>query len=130
MTEIIGMGGIEPLRANRWVINFVGYDITDFLFRKYKIFNDADKLMFSTEVLETVGYQINPKKLFNIEQVKIEFLDPIGSVVNGFTFNVKSMLFEQIGDYASDELLTYKILIEMDKSTMNPIYVIENSKSK
>lgn len=130
MTEIIGMGGIEPLRVNRWVINFVGYDIVDFLFRKYKIFNDADKLMFSTEILETVSHQINPKKLFNIEQVKIEFLDPIGSVVNGFTFNVKSMLFEQIGDYASDDLLTYKILIEIDKSTMNPIYVIENNKGK
>jgi hypothetical protein len=111
----------EPLKTNRWVIKLKGCDIKEYLFRKYKIFNDADKLMFSTEVYETVQFQINPKDLFNIEDVTIEFLDPVGTVVNGFTFNPKSIQFEQSGDYGSDDLLNYKILMEIDKTTLHSL---------
>lgn len=119
---------IEPLKTNRWVIKLKGCDIKEYLFRKYKIFNDGDKLMFSTEVYETVIHHINPKELFNIEEVKIEFLDPIGSVVNGLVFNPKTIQFEQSGDYGSDDLLTYKMLIEIDKLTLHPIYITEKGK--
>jgi len=115
----------EPLKTNRWVIKLKGCDIKEYLFRKYKIFNDADKLMFSTEVYETVQFQINPKNLFNIEDVTIEFLDPVGTVVNGFVFNPKSIQFEQSGDYGSDDLLNYKILMEIDKSTLHSLYNVE-----
>jgi hypothetical protein len=111
----------EPLKTNRWVIKLKGCDIKEYLFRKYKIFNDADKLMFSTEVYETVQFQINPKDLFNIEDVTIEFLDPVGTVVNGFVFNPKSIQFEQSGDYGSDDLLNYKILMEIDKTTLHSL---------
>ena len=111
----------EPLKNNRWVIKLKGCDIKEYLFRKYKIFNDADKLMFSTEVYETVQFQINPKDLFNIEDVTIEFLDPVGTVVNGFIFNPKSIQFEQSGDYGSDDLLNYKILMEIDKTTLHSL---------
>jgi len=111
----------EPLKTNRWVIKLKGCDIKEYLFRKYKIFNDADKLMFSTEVYETVQFQINPKDLFNIEDVTIEFLDPVGTVVNGFIFNPKSIQFEQSGDYGSDDLLNYKIIMEIDKSTLHSL---------
>jgi hypothetical protein len=111
----------EPLKTNRWIIKLKGCDIKEYLFRKYKIFNDADKLMFSTEVYETVQFQINPKDLFNIEDVTIEFLDPVGTVVNGFTFNPKSIQFEQSGDYGSDDLLNYKILMEIDKTTLHSL---------
>jgi len=115
----------EPLKTNRWIIKLKGCDIKEYLFRKYKIFNDADKLMFSTEVYETVQFQINPKDLFNIEDVTIEFLDPVGTVVNGFVFNPKSIQFEQSGDYGSDDLLNYKILMEIDKSTLHSLYNVE-----
>jgi hypothetical protein len=111
----------EPLKTNRWIIKLKGCDIEEYLFRKYKIFNDGDKLMFSTEVYETVQFQINPKDLFNIEDVTIEFLDPVGTVVNGFIFNPKSIQFEQSGDYGSDDLLNYKILMEIDKSTLHSL---------
>jgi hypothetical protein len=77
--------------------------------------------MFSTEVYETVQFQINPKDLFNIEDVTIEFLDPVGTVVNGFIFNPKSIQFEQSGDYGSDDLLNYKILMEIDKTTLHSL---------
>jgi hypothetical protein len=73
-------------------------------------------------------FQINPKDLFNIEEVTIEFLDPIGNVVNGLVFNPKTIQFEQSGDYGSDDLLNYKILMEIDKETLHPIYKIEKEK--
>lgn len=118
----------EPLKTNRWLIKLKGCEIQEYLFRKYKIFNDADKLMFSTEVYETVQFQINPKELFNIEEVRIEFLDPIGTVVNGLVFNPKTIQFEQSGDYGSDDLLNYKILMEIDKETLYSIYNTEKEK--
>jgi len=118
----------EPLKTNRWLIKLKGCEIQEYLFRKYKIFNDADKLMFSTEVYETVQFQINPKELFNIEEVRIEFLDPIGTVVNGMVFNPKTIQFEQSGDYGSDDLLNYKILMEIDKETLYSIYNTEKEK--
>lgn len=118
----------EPLKTNRWLIKLKGCEIQEYLFRKYKIFNDADKLMFSTEVYETVQFQINPKELFNIEEVRIEFLDPIGTVVNGLVFNPKTIQFEQSGDYGSDDLLNYKILMEVDKETLYSIYNTEKEK--
>jgi hypothetical protein len=59
----------EPLKTNRWIIKLKGCDIEEYLFRKYKIFNDGNKLMFSTEVYETVHHHINPKDLFNIEEL-------------------------------------------------------------
>lgn len=115
----------EPLKTNRWIIKLKGCDIKEYLFRRYKIFNDNEKLMFSTEIYETVHFQINPKELFNIEEVLIEFLDPTGSVVNGFIFIPKGIQFEQVGDYGSDDFLNYKILMEIDKSTLKSIYVVE-----
>lgn len=116
---------IEPLKTNRWVIKFRGCEISEHLFRRYKIFNDGSKLMFSTEVYETVAHYINPKNLFNIEEITISFLNPIGLVVNGFNFFPKGIQFEQIGDYSLDDLLNYKILIEIDKNTITPLYNIE-----
>lgn len=115
----------EPLKTNRWVIKLEGCDIKEYLFRRYRIFNDGNKLMFSTEIYETVIHQMNPKNLFNIEQVKIEFLDPTGSVVNGLVFNPKTIQFEQSGEYDSDDILNYKILMEIDQNTLHPIYIIE-----
>lgn len=119
----------EPLKTNRWIIKLKGCNIEEYLFRKYKIFNDGDKLMFSTEVYETVHHHINPKELFNIEEVKIEFLDPTGVVVSGLVYNPKTIQFEQSGDYGSDDLLNYKILMEIDKETLHPIYKIEKEKN-
>lgn len=119
---------VEPLRSNRWVIKLKGYDIEEYLFRRYKIFNDGNKLMFSTEVYGTVHHHINPKDLFNIEGVTVEFLDPVGDVANGLVFNPKTIQFEQLGDYGLDDLLNYKILMEIDKETLHPIYVIEKGK--
>jgi hypothetical protein len=118
----------EPLKTNRWIIKLEGCDIKEYLFRRYRIFNDGNKLMFSTEVYETVIHQMNPKNLFNIEQVKIEFLDPTGGVVNGLVFNPKTIQFEQSGDYGSDDVLNYKILMEIDQNTLHPIYIIEKEK--
>lgn len=113
---------IEPLKANRWVIDFTGLKISPYLFVKYKIFNDGDKLMFSVRIYETVNGIINPLDFFKINNIKIEFLDSTGSVVNGYVFSPKGIQFEQLGDYSVDNLLTYYVLIEIDKNNFYPIF--------
>ena len=60
--------------------------------------------------------------------MRIEFLDPIGTVINGLIFNPKTIQLEQSGDYGSDDLLTYKILLEIDKLTLQSIYKVEKEK--
>jgi len=72
---------IEPLKSNRWVIKFEGMDISPYLFRKYKIFNEGDEIIFTTEFFESVQWSYNLKDIFNIQKVVIEYLDPIGDVV-------------------------------------------------
>jgi hypothetical protein len=122
MEDKIKWENFEPLRSNRWTITFKNCEISEYLFKRYKIFNDGNKLMFSTEIYETVMFQINPKNLFNIESISINFLDPTGGIVNGLNFTPKGILFEQVGDYGSDDILTYKLLIEIDKDTLNKTY--------
>jgi hypothetical protein len=108
----------EPLRANRFLITFSGVDIPAYLFRKYKIFNVGDDLIFKTEFFETVNFSFNPADLVKITGVIIEYLDPTGAVVNSLKFEVEGINYKIKQSYASDELQTNKFRIVINKKTM------------
>jgi hypothetical protein len=101
---------IEPLMANRYAIEVVGTEIPSYLFREFKIFNEGDELIFTTEFYETVN------EFFKITAVKILYLDPIGSVVNELLFETKSMNYEKTASYGSDDLLTNKMRFVIGKT--------------
>lgn len=113
---------IEPKRANRWIIEASGVTIYQYLFTEYKIYNDGDKLMFETSCYETINDHINPVELFDLNEMKINYLDPVGEVIGGFTFNVKTINFESFGNYGEDDLLRYWFVIEIDKKSLKLIY--------
>jgi hypothetical protein len=85
---------LEPLKCNRWLIRFEGLDIEPYLFRKYKMYNEGDEIIFLTEYLETIQNTYNPKDLLNIVAVTIEYLDPTGVVVQKLKFDVKVLNFK------------------------------------
>jgi hypothetical protein len=115
----------EPLKTNRWLIEFEGMNIVPYLFRKYKIYNEGENMIFTTEFLETVLHTINPKDFFNIFGVKIQYLDSTGAVVNGLQFDIKGMNFEQKMSYGKDKFKTTKLKFIINSDTILPLHIIE-----
>jgi hypothetical protein len=109
---------IEPLKSNRWIIKTEGTEIKPFLFRKYKIFNEGEEIIFTTEFFETVNDAYNPKDLLNIFGVTIEYVDPIGEVIHKLKFDVKGLNFEIKQSYSKDKLQITKLRFIVNKDTL------------
>ena len=112
----------EPLKENRFLINIVGTNIPNFLFRKFEIYNEGDELIFTTTFYETVEFSFNPTEFFNITGVVIHYLDPTGEVVNSLIFNVKGSNYQKKQSYSNDELQTNELKFIVEKETMNLSY--------
>jgi hypothetical protein len=109
---------VEPLKANRWLIKTEGVDIQQYLFRKYKIYNEGSEIIFKTEFYESVTDNVNPKDLLNLTSITIEYLDPTGAVVNSLNFDVKGVNFKQKQSYSKDDLMITKLRVVVNKDTM------------
>jgi hypothetical protein len=95
---------VEPLKNNRFVIETTGANIPEYLFRNYHLYNDSDNMILETSFMETVDFTFNPKEFFNITDIIIKYLDPVGNIVNELIFEVKASHFEKNGDYGDDGL--------------------------
>jgi len=100
---------IEPKASNRFIIKPIGVEIDPYLFRKYKLYNEGENIIFTTEFFETVNFTFNPKDFFNITGFMIHQLDPIGVVLNTLSFNVKGSNFLTKNSYKSNKFLTHKM---------------------
>jgi len=118
---------IEPLKSNRWVIKFQGIDISPYLFRKYKIYNEGKEIIFTTEFFESVQWSYNIKDIFNIESVIIEYLSPVGDVVNGIKFIPKGINFERKHSYSDDGLMITKLRFIIDTNTLSLFFKTEEN---
>lgn len=108
----------EPSRANQFIINFIGIDIPVFLFTKYEIYNEGEELIFTTEMYEILNYILNPEDFFNITDVRIDFLDPTGVVVNFLKFGIKKSNFEKKGEYGVDDISRIEFVFTVDRKTI------------
>lgn len=122
MNKILEFTPMEPLLSNRWLIKLNGLHIEPFLFRKYKIYNQGDDIIFTTQFFETVQHSYNPKDFFNIEDITIEYLDPVGDVVNGLTFKPKGINFKRKHSYSNNNLMITKLRTIIDAKTLTLIY--------
>jgi hypothetical protein len=120
-----GWQHIEPAKTNRFVIKLKGADIPPYLFRKYKLYNEGDEIIFVTEFMETVNYTFNPVDFFKITDVEIEYLDPTGVKHNSIIFSVQGSNFKKIGDYSDDNMTTIKIRFVAKTETIKVEYVTE-----
>lgn len=113
---------VEPLKSNRFIIKFNDeVKIPEYLFSKFKIYNQADKLFFKTKMYQTIDYSFNPQDLFKITDVTINYLDPVGEVVNGLTFSIKGSNMSYKNDYSDDGLSVIKFLFVIDNDSIKLI---------
>lgn len=122
MSNLLNFKPVEPLKSNRFLIRLQGVDIPEYLFRNYKLYNEGDDLIFTTSFYETVNYVFNPKDFFNIISVNIEYLSPVGDVVNGLTFDVKGSNFKRKQSYFNDDLQITKLRFIVNVDTITPYF--------
>jgi len=103
--------GVEPLMENRWIIKTHPININPYLFRKYKMYNEGEIIVFKTEFFETVMDTYNPKELLEITDITLEYLDPTGVVVGGLKMIVKGINFERKHSYSENDLMITKLRV-------------------
>ncbi len=111
----------EPFMSHRFLIEFPGIEMPEFLFQKYKIYIENDKFIFETSLYDTIQNQINPVDLLQVCKVKVHHLDPTGEKCGGYSFRIKGIYYETEGDYSKSELLTHKIKGIIEENTFNLI---------
>jgi hypothetical protein len=114
----------EPVRDGRFILKMIGYEISEWLVRSYRFYNDGDKLMIDVKIIEAVIFIIEPTKLFDIEGIQLTFLDPTGVAYMQHTFSIKGMNFEHISDYGVNDISNYNFVFEVDRDS----YKTENLK--
>ena len=125
MKQNLKFEAVEPLKSNRWLIKLQGMDIHPYLFRKYKMFNEGEDIILTTEFMETVVNSYNPKDIFNIDKVTIEYLSPVGDVVNGLSFIPKGINFERKHSYSDDNLMITKLRFIINVNTLTLLFKTE-----
>ena len=113
---------VEPAKTNRFIIKIKGADIPEYLFKSYKIYNEGEVLILTTEFYETVEYTFNPSDFFNIIGIEILYLDPVGTIYNSISFDVKGSNFKKTGSYSEDEITKNKLRFVIDKKTIKLKY--------
>ena len=127
----------EPLRTNRWLVktqetfqNIPEYAVSNFKIdtmdveetydlRKKKSVKKA--LRLTLHFRNMAHWMLTPDDVMNAEKVKIEFLGPIGDVLNYYDMDVEFDNLTLIGDYGSSDLLTHEVTFWIKK--LNPMAI-------
>ena len=109
----------EPLKENRWIIETYPTQINPCLFRKYRMFNEGEKIIFKTEFVETIEETYNPKELLEITDIDLKYLSPVGDVVGGYKLVVGGLNFDKKHSYSNDDLLITKMRFVIEH--INPL---------
>jgi len=108
---------VEPKMSFRFKIRFKGLDIPDFLFRKYKMYNEAEKLIFETSIYETIDFSLNPTDFFKILEIELIFVDATGKNISSWEFFAEGISFETEGDYGKSDIMFHNFKFEVNKKT-------------
>lgn len=128
--------GVEPLRANRWILhlgkipsylvrNVTLETITEKVGRKSEIYT---KLNFS--LYNIVDYTIVPDDVIQLKKIKLEFLDPTGVVVNGYDMNVSFEKMSLKCDYGDGGLLIHEFIFYVKNLNQLNVNIGEESEKE
>jgi hypothetical protein len=118
---------IEPLKANRWIIETYPTKIQPYNFSKCKLFNEGELIILETTIMETVINLYNPVDLMNLTDITIKYLDPVGDVVNGLKMIIKGVNFEKNHSYRNDGLLLTKLRFIIDANKLTLLFKTEEN---
>jgi len=116
----------EPLMSHRFIIEFPGIDIEDFLFQSYKLYTEGEQFIFEASIIDAIVHQVNPVELLEVCKVNIHHLDPTGIKCGGYSFKISGLYYESCCDYGKNELLTHKIKGVIKEETFHLIYEKNN----
>ena len=118
---------VEPLKANRWIIETYPTKIQPYNFRKYKLFNEGELIILETTIMETVTHFYNPVDLMNLTNITIKYLDPVGDIVNGLKMIIKGVNFEKNHSYKNDDILLTKLRFIIDANKLTLLFKTEEN---
>jgi len=125
----------EPLRANRWILN-IG-KIPSYLFRNVSLESFSEKkarkkneiyTKLSFSIYNTVNYTVHPDDIVLLRKMKLDFLDPVGEIINGYNMNVEFEKMSLKCDYSDSGLLTHEFVFWV--KDMEQFYNNRNEKSE
>lgn len=105
--ELKTIVNVKPIFCHRFLIGLG--EIPSELFRKYEIYNVADKVYMDTEFIQTEDYKSNLFDLFKLEDIKISYLNEFGEIIKTQEFFITGLNFKEKFDYASGKLSTVKL---------------------
>jgi hypothetical protein len=117
----------EPLRSNRWLVRMSGCNVLEkgvpeWSFKSFKIYNDKnqkmleydrDFLKLELEIRNSTGFLLTPDMVMDEKKIDIEFLDPVGEVIDKYSMEVNFDNFLLSGDYGDDDILTHKLIFDI-----------------
>lgn len=121
---------VEPLMANRWMIETTPIRINPYLFRKYRMFNEGEEIVFKTEFMETIKDAYTPNELMNITDIKLKYLDPTGESVFELDMNVNGLNFDKKHSYSDNDLLITKMRFIIGRINYTKAIKDENKKTE
>jgi len=122
MELILSPSPFEPHMSNRFLIEFPGIEIPEYLFQKYKLYIENNNFIFEASLIDAISQQTNPIDLLQVCKVNIHHLDPTGVKCGGYSFRIKGIYYETEGDYSKSELLTHRIKGIIEEKTFHLIY--------
>jgi hypothetical protein len=130
----------EPMLENRFTIEFFNkskkININSWTVRNFNLssvkFDDKklkgkNFLNLKIDILNVVGDMLKPESIFNVNKIKLNFLDPTGIITDYYLMNVSLDEFELNGDYNNSELLTYKTSFFVDYLDTKEDEIIKNN---
>ena len=131
---------VEPMLENRFSIEFFNkskkININSWTVRNFNLssvkFDDKklkgkNFLNLKIDILNVVGDMLKPESIFNINKIKLNFLDPTGIITDYYLMNVSLDEFELNGDYNNSALLTYKTSFFVDYLDTKEDEIIKNN---
>lgn len=132
-------GGIEPLKANRWIVKMFGttQKIPEYTFKNWNLKTENipesknKGLKLTLSQYNVIHFLMTPEDAIGCKKIKIEFLDPTGQLINYYDMVVVNESFEIKGDYSDGSLLTNEMSFWVkDIKSMIDDKTLENYKKR
>jgi hypothetical protein len=113
---------MEPLRTDRWILK-IGR-VPSYLVRNLNIesFVEDDKTYtkLSFSLMNVVNYTIVPDDIITLKKINLDFLNPVGEVVNAYDMRVEFDKMSFKCDYADGGILTHNFVFYV--KNLNQLY--------
>lgn len=121
MTTFKKFETFEPITLNRFLIKFnKGVEVPQHVFKKFKLYNTNDEFSIKLETYNTTEYVFPMHEISKIHEITIEFLNPLGEILNGYVLPVLGTNVKLNCSYSENGLMItkFKFIIDPEKARL------------